>query len=223
VTLVAGYDSVNYLAIPAGSQAAGYTTGTGIAWPPAGWVKFPTAIRICQDAGATDTTADVLDVESGAATLADVPVWFRAALDNYHSGKRPGQRYPTIYCSQSNVTAVANALVSAGITTNGPALWIADWSITQAQAEADVTDTGPYPIIGYQFADPGPYDKDVWLESWLTSVSVAPVTQVSQPGWEYCRKCGALFYGPFTATSVCPAGGTHDGTDSYNFTLQGVT
>lgn len=43
-----------------------------------------------------------------------------------------------------------------------------------------------------------------------------------QSGWEWCNLCKGLFYGPQTATSVCPVGGTHIGWEpvqSYDYFL----
>src|SRR6185312_11677342 len=92
--------------------AAGYSTGTGIVpWGPADWKAHPGAVRICQDPPASDTTADVLDVEFQAATIARCAPWAEAAAANVAAGKRPGQRHPAIYMSLSAVTPVVNALV----------------------------------------------------------------------------------------------------------------
>lgn len=170
------------------AQFAGYTTGSGgIAWTAAQFDRSPAPVRICQDAGATDTTADVLDVETGAATVADVPGWTKAALANFNAAKRPGQRKPTIYVNQSNMTAVCNALQAAGLTAN---LWLADYSLSQATATTDVEDaSGPYPLIGVQF-DPDVlnlYDVSIMSSAWLADVSgkpkpaPAPKTEVTVP------------------------------------------
>src|SRR5579875_2578767 len=86
--------------VPAGSQLAGYVTGTGpVPWTAADWQAHPTAVRIDQSPviTAADTTADVLDFEAGAATLADIVPWARAAWSNRSKGVRPGQRWPAIY------------------------------------------------------------------------------------------------------------------------------
>jgi hypothetical protein len=41
----------------------------------------------------------------------------------------------------------------------------------------------------------------------------------NQPNWRWCSKCQGLFQGAAQATSRCPAGGTHDGSDSANYIL----
>jgi hypothetical protein len=178
-SLQIGYDCTgeNIAHLPAGVKyPAGYTTGGSlIEWTAADWVKYPDAVRICQDAGATDGTADVLDIESGAATIADAPGWYDRAKTAFTASTRPGQRQPAFYVALGNVTPLVNGLVAAGVTS-GPCLWVAHWDITQAQAAADITDTGPYPIVAYQFTSDQAYDIDLWLESWLTDQSkAAPV------------------------------------------------
>jgi len=185
-----GYDctSSNLDSTPQTRQLAGYTTGTpDIKWTAAQWAKFPKAIRICQDAGASDTTADVLDVETGAATNAEAAAWYKAALANYNKGVRPGQRYPCIYTSAGNVTALVNLLIADGVTS-GPKLWVAHWDITQLIAEGYLlTSGGPFPIVGMQYSDGAAkgvnYDFDVWLNSWLNAVSPVDPPPAPEPSF----------------------------------------
>ncbi|WP_288027591.1 hypothetical protein, partial [Arthrobacter sp.] len=155
--------------------AAGYTTGTGIVpWGPAEWKAHPGAVRICQDPGASDTTADCLDVEAGAASVSKVARWCEAAAANVAAGKRPGQRHPAIYMSLSNVTPVVNALVSGGIH-GGVGLWVANWNLTAAEAAVLVTHAGgPFPIVAVQYAYRGAYDVSVFSRPWLDAVSGDP-------------------------------------------------
>jgi hypothetical protein len=171
--IVVGYDATheNIATLPKG-QVAGYTTGTpDIVWTPDDWDAHPGALRICQDAGATDVTADYLDVETGAATPADCPGWYKRALAAYTTGVRPGQRHPSIYCAASNVTNVVNALKAGGVDS-GPGLIVADWDLTQAQSVADVqAGAGPFPIRGVQFHNEGTYDIDVWDSAWVDTTS----------------------------------------------------
>ena len=127
ITTVLCYDatSTSYSHLP-GGQHAGYTTGSGgIAWTAAQSAASPGAVRIDQDYQAVDHTADVLDVENGAATPADCPIWVKACLANYHSGARPGQRSPAIYVNGSNISAVVNSLIADGGVTSGVGIWLA--------------------------------------------------------------------------------------------------
>jgi hypothetical protein len=45
-------------------------------------------------------------------------------------------------------------------------------------------------------------------------------TDPGQAGWRWCLKCQGLFFGLNQAQSVCPAGGTHDGSQSGNYSLR---
>ena len=168
---------------PGYKQLAGYSTeeGTnaGIRWTPEDSAAHPGWVRICQDAGATDRTADVLDIERGAATIADAPAWYRDAAGHYKAGTRPGQRWPAFYTSQDNITPLVNHLISSGIPS-GPGLIIANWSISEGQAAHEVLDAGgPFPVRGMQFQSFQFYDVDLWSESWLAVVSKVPPHLVS--------------------------------------------
>jgi hypothetical protein len=175
MSITIAYDAThaNVGQLPRGVQAAGYVTGTdGVAWTAADWAAHPGAVRIDQSPALTaiDETADVLDVENGAATLADIDAWARDALASYHSGKRPGQRSPVIYCDGETVTPVANVLTEGRLV--GVGLFIARWNLTLTQSVTDVIGaSGPFPIHGIQFASDGPYDIDVFSSAWLATVS----------------------------------------------------
>lgn len=159
---------------PAGADLAGYTTGSaGINWLSADWTAHPTAVRIDQDAGATDGTADVLDVQPGAATPADSPGWAMRARASYAAATRPGQRMPATYQSLSQVNLVTAALRAGGIT-GGVGLWIADWMNSQATAQAMIGTTyGGFPVIGVQYRNAGTYDMDVFDTTWWATRSAS--------------------------------------------------
>lgn len=180
---------------PQGFQLCGYDTGSdGVAWTPAMWAAHPGAVHIdqAQDTVVLDElaagaahhlTSDVLDVERGAVPVGSplVATWAQGAQAAYNSAVRPGQRMPALYQSASNVTLNVNALVKGGVTS-GVGLWIAKWDgNTAADIAALAAAAGPFPVIGYQYADDGPYDADVFSTSWLDTVSGA--------GWVFgpCR------------------------------------
>lgn len=174
-TAVVGYDATRVEApsLPRGAQIyAGYSTGSGdVPWTAALFAQYATALgpclRIDQDPSASDPTADYLDVESGAATVADCPGWANRALADFRAVARRGQRTPAIYMSAGNVTAVVNSLIGGGVTS-GVGLVVANWSITQATAITDVlAAAGPFPVVGVQFSDPGPYDVNIFSRNWL--------------------------------------------------------
>ena len=171
--IVLAHDSihVNVPHLPPG-QTAGYTTGSSdIRWTVQDWAKHPSAVRIDQDVQAGDLTADVLDVERGAATNSGAAHWYTMALRSFTAGTRPGQRHPAIYTSASNVTPLVNALKAAGVHS-GPGLWVANWNLTDPQAAAEVAAaSGPYPVIGVQFASGPFYDTNVFSTTWLNAIS----------------------------------------------------
>lgn len=178
-TVLDGADvtSTNLAALPSGFDViAGYVTGSdNIIWSDAQWGEYPDAVRIDQSPvnTALDETADVLDFERGAATLADVAPWALAAQASYAAGRRPGQRRPAIYASASSLTAVCNALAGARVT--GVGLWVADWNDTQAAAAAAVqAASGPYPVVAVQYQDAGTHDLDVFAAAWVSTRSAPP-------------------------------------------------
>lgn len=186
MTIVIAHDAIaaNVIHLPAG-QAAGYTTGTDtIRWTAPDWAAHAGAVRICQDAGATDDTADVLDVERYAATPADCPGWARRAQAAFAARTRTGQREPAIYTSASNITVVVNALIAGGVRS-GVYLWPADWGISYTEAMNDILDgSGPFPVIGMQISSGATYDTDVFSAAWLAKTSgnlVPPVPLVTVP------------------------------------------
>jgi len=185
LTPVLVYDAThdNIGVLPAGAQVAGYTTGTGphVRWTAADFAAHPGAVRIDQDPAASDPTADVLDIEAGAATPASAPGWVTRAQASLASNARPGQRSPAVYMSQSQVTTVVNALTAGGVSS-GVGLWIAHFGLTQAQATQMVmTASGPFPVIGVQFHNTPTFDVSVFSSDWLATGGQQPPLV---PAWE---------------------------------------
>jgi hypothetical protein len=217
-------ERVNAIHIPPGMQAAGYTTGFGnVPWDAPTFaahnIPFP-AIHIDQDPSASDSTADILDVESLAATVADIPGWLTRARANYANHVRPAQRWPGIYCSM-NTLNTAIAICTSNKFTNVP-FWTAEPGNTQAFAINRVaTAVGPFPCIGCQYDGNTFVDFDVFSLDWVQKVSgpVPTVTTGTQNNWLWCHKCQGLFYGPHESISICPEGGMHDGSKSFNYSL----
>ena len=193
IATVPGYDAAhaNIGALPAG-QSMGYGTGSPwVCWTEADWKARPGALRVDQDPDAADPTADVLDVESGAATPADAPGWYRRALADWESAKRPGQRKPAGYASLDSITSLVNALIAGGVTSAG--LIIADYSLTEAEAVALVANaSGPFPVVGVQWRDAGLYDCDVFSVPWLEAVSGKPVPPPPPPTYGRPRSLRAF-------------------------------
>lgn len=177
----------NVASLPPGHQVAGYTTGTGIRWTPdqfnAHTTPFP-AVRIDQDAGAADPTADVLDVERGAATVAEIPGWLTLARASFHTAMRPGQRWPAIYCSIGTLNDAIAACQKAGIHD-------APFAIAELTNRTDAvgkvsTAAGPFPRIWHQYAFGQAFDSGIVSVDWLKNVSgkVAVTPQVPPGQWK---------------------------------------
>ena len=156
-------------------QAAGYTTGgRGLAWTAAQWKAHPGAVRICQDANGSDSTADVIDDEPGADSDSGSVGWYKRALADFRAGTRPGQRYPCFYRDLDGLPALQAAVEAAQLEQPVP-LWLAHWGLSMDAAAAMIdTRHGPFVFTGVQFANRGAYDADVWLDGWLRTVSTAP-------------------------------------------------
>lgn len=170
ITIVLDATHRNIDAIPAGTLAALYTTGTpDIKATQQDFANHPNAVHICQDHG-SDTTADIIDMENGAATPQDAVNFINNARHSFWTVERPGQRWPGIYLSRSRVTEQANALVAAKLTD--VPLWIAQWGDPETLAVAEIAHTsGPFPVIGLQIRNQNVDDFSVFSTEWLNAVS----------------------------------------------------
>jgi hypothetical protein len=182
ITVIDGADATteNVAKLPPGlGVVAGYATGPGIAWTAAQLAGYPGCIIIDQDPGAADPMADVLDVEAGAASVSEVGAWAAKAAADYEGAVRPGQRYPAIYASLSEMGTVTAALTSGGAPP-ATGLWVADWTGNRSQAVSMLgTKLDGWTVIGVQYANLGAYDLDVFLGPWVTSRSTQP--QIAAP------------------------------------------
>lgn len=98
--------------------AAGYVNGK-FAWTATQFKQFPVTATI--DVLGTDHDADILDVETGDATVSQAVVWVK--------GKRiahPNGYPPIIYCNRATLTPLFNALNANGLVVGKHfRLWIA--------------------------------------------------------------------------------------------------
>lgn len=154
------YDSTVPADIPGGAQmVAGYEHSWPL-WlsPYADTTVVPRRARRIiwiDNNGSSPLASDVLDVESGAATIEGMTRWLdvRAA----HG------RHGAVYLSRSRLDAARKA---AG--TRHVRWWVADWSLTQAEAAA-LLGGG---IVAVQYAapghgSPGHYDISVADDEWF--------------------------------------------------------
>jgi hypothetical protein len=172
------------------------------------WQAFPHALRIDQ-ANGQDDTADIFDVEPGCYTALSVVARVKVAMGSYRAVKRPGQRWPAVYASRRgqagySITDVTNALDAAGLHNANIGLYIADWNNQRDQAISEVSNSvpgvgNPYPVVGRQYRNVGPYDLDIWAETWTVNVSTPQTLAEPPPGqwkdpkswtWKYVETVG---------------------------------
>jgi hypothetical protein len=143
------YDATTPARIPSGAPAvAGYVDGR-FAWKPSDWARFPTAYKITITVLGGD--ARVCDCENGDLTPVSAANW---AKHEHDAGRRP-----TIYCSTSVHPQVVNALASHGLAFVRDVDW---W-----EAHYDNRPVLSPGSVAKQYADPGPYDLNIALVSWL--------------------------------------------------------
>lgn len=126
-------DSTNPNDIPvAGTQlAAGYANGSVSQWPANGWDRFPNAAKVVIDVLGVDAGADVLDVETGDATVSGAVNWVRQKRV-----LQPTMYPPIIYCNRSTLTPLFNAMNAAGFQiARDFRTWIATLDGTKSVAD----------------------------------------------------------------------------------------
>jgi len=215
VAVVDGWDATheNLSHVPHIGQAAGYLTGSSkVRWTPADIARFPDAVMYDQSPVVTDfdTTADLLDVETGAAGDEDIVPFITEARDHFRKGTRPGQRWPGVYCSRNRVTEVCNVMVRGGLAngrTTVP-LAIAHYTHDRDGAVREVANSsGPFPVVVRQYSDlggGGTFDLDVYSVPWLRNRS----KKMPDPGYKVTEpppltsKVGT----PTVALGIGPAG-----------------
>lgn len=227
IATVDGWDATheNLGHAPSVGQSAGYITGSAtVQWTPTDGKAHPGFVQIDQSPTISSIAplADFYDLENGAVTLAEIAQLVKMGQAAFKAATRPGQRWPGVYCSRSQVTNVVNALVSGGVV--GCPLGVAQFDNNHTLAVSEVANAaGPYPIVWRQYSDQGgggTFDLDVFSVPWLANVSKKTAPPTAQSGWRYCSKCLGLFYSPSQAQSGrCPAGTTHNPSQSGDYTL----
>lgn len=109
------FDSIDVMTLPAGADLyAGYDDGN---WPDAAAIaaRFPNARVIRVTTNPADNEGDVLDVENGDATPADIPGWV--------ARRRGSGAWPSIYCALGTWSACRTAVARARLAV--PPWWVA--------------------------------------------------------------------------------------------------
>jgi hypothetical protein len=157
-------DSIEPFSIPLDNLdvVAGYADGNWL-WPSPGWARFQPPIVSLSIVVSANDQGDILDVEIGDATPADVPGWVRRF-------NRPGRRKPTIYSNRSTwsrmqgspALTIVEALQNAGIQVSSVDWWASTLDGTQFVPGA----------VAVQYAGSdrtgGNYDESIiWDTSWI--------------------------------------------------------
>jgi hypothetical protein len=103
------YDSVDYRAIPAGSElVAGYVDGRNSRWPDEAWDAFPGRILVRIAVLASTNDGHMLDVETGDATPDEVPGWLAM--------RRAAGVDPTVYGNADSIRDVTAVCIAQGVS-----------------------------------------------------------------------------------------------------------
>lgn len=138
---------------PAIQAVCGYVTEVGgpggdIEWTSADFGRFPNYVKhtICQLPAGNPAGAEIIDLETSAATDAEVVRWVKAR----HDAKLPAH----IYADVANVPGVRQAVYGAG-EQDQTYLWLANWNLDEQEATALLgTMYEGFMVEGVQWASP---------------------------------------------------------------------
>jgi hypothetical protein len=149
--------------------------------------------------GSPNLKANVRDVETGA--------WLMAKAVNKTGWNVPR---PTLYIGSPDTQQQA---FNAGWRGD---VWLVMPSSVAPTAPPAVPEGMNVVAVQWNFSNPN-YDESVVFDSTWPEAKVPDPTPGVQTGWLYCNKCSGLFW-PH-GDNHCPAGGEHDGTGSYTYSL----
>jgi hypothetical protein len=153
-TLMIDAISANVGNVPASTpKVGGYVTGTpDIKWTAQDWARFPKAgtVRIDQSPGLSayaTNEGSVADIEALAGTVSSFVTASEARM-------RLG-RLLWCYVTESTLNEVAAALKDAGIPLDKCGAWLADWNMSEAEADAALgTSMAGIRLVAVQWASP---------------------------------------------------------------------
>ena len=169
--------------IPASTpKVAGYVTGTpDIRWTLQDWQRFPHAgtVRIDQSPGLAEyasNVASVADIESGAGTV--------GAFVTASESRLRLRRLLWCYGTESTLSQVSAALRAAGMPLSKCGAWLANWNLSEAEADAALgTAIAGIRIVGVQWASPTSNPGTKVPGSNLTLAQAQLDLSVTVPGW----------------------------------------
>jgi hypothetical protein len=160
------YDAADPSKIPDGSFVAGYVNGA-YAWSAEEWSAFGQQLGI-DVTGSAPLMSNILDVEPGNLGTPDGDTAAAWALLVPRAVAWARQRQErnlsvTLYVEASRFVQLSGGLADAGV--KGVRYWVADWGITQSQAEGKVG--GVIAGIQFQGGQDAPYDLSVVADDWF--------------------------------------------------------
>jgi len=169
--------------VPASTlKVAGYVTGTpDIRWTHQDWQRFPHAgtVRIDQSPGLAEyasNAASVADIEPGAGTV--------GAFVTASQSRLRLRRLLWFYGTQSVISQVSAALTAAGIPLSECGAWLANWNLSEAEADAALgTAIAGIRLVGVQWASPTSNPGTKVPGSNLTLAQAQVDLSVTVPGW----------------------------------------
>jgi len=168
--------------IPTEAQiVCGYVPPSPYSWSPQDWSRFPDSavVRITTSASVTGLGVHTLDVERGAATVAEAVPWARR--------QRALRQEPTVYCSTGTWGALIVAFAREG--EEQPNYHVAAWPGTGA----NLPTLSGVTAVAHQYLSTPQYDVSVAADHWpgvdpedgMTSANdvwMAPCNAVWPPG-----------------------------------------
>ena len=169
--------------VPASTpKVAGYVTGTpDIRWTHQDWQRFPRAgtLRIDQSPGLAEyasNAASVADIEPGAGTV--------GAFVTASQSRLRLHRLLWFYGTQSVISQVSAALTAAGIPLSECGAWLANWNLSEAEADAALgTAIAGIRLVGVQWASPTSNPGTKVPGSNLTLAQAQVDLSVTVPSW----------------------------------------
>jgi hypothetical protein len=159
------------------AKIGAYDTGSAdIDWTAADLAKYTGKVIITIDQSPQGLkfaagTARVLDIENGAATVAD-------AVTAVPERQKRGQ-YSTIYVSAANLAGLQDTLEQHGVKMNKVGFWLADWDLSQEQAVAKLGNE----IVAIQWASPTTNPNTILPGTSLTLKEANADLSVTTMGW----------------------------------------
>jgi hypothetical protein len=163
-------------------KVGGYVTGTpDIKWTPSDWARFPHAgtVRIDQSPGLSayaTNEASVADIEALAGTV--------GSFVTASAARMRLRRLLWCYATESTLYEVATALKEAGIPLDKCGAWLADWNMSEPEADAALgTSMAGIRIVAVQWASPTSNPGTVVPGSSMTLSQAQVDLSTTIPGW----------------------------------------